>query len=406
MSKKKVTRVILEDRDARLKLEQRKRPHYLQLLPGLCLGYRRNQSCGTWVAKIQNGVAAIKALGAADDAAGSGLTFAEAEVKARALRGDTAIDPTKIVCVGDAIQQWRMDLIARGGSPKNADDLLPHIAVLAKRPVKLLTAIELRNWRNGLRRRRGDGTLQSTSKTRISKSLRAALTLAAKLNSFENRDAWEIGLEALPNTSNKARNNSTLRTEQIGAIVSAAYRNSIEDGRMIETLAATGARFSQVQRLTVDDLRSDKLNMPGSLKGKKHRKCDHKPVQILPTLAMRLRVAAGNRAPADALLLKFGKRWTQSQVRRAMRAAVKCAGLDADLITPYWLRHSSMTRAIESGVSVQAVAKTHDTSVPMIEGHYCRYILENAETVAQIRKALVDFDSVETGGVVTPIKAA
>jgi integrase len=402
-----VTRATLANPAARQALPQRKRPYYVNIDTGLSLGYRSNAGPGTWSAQIANGKrgASIKALGVADDIADRGLSFADAETKARTLRGGTAIDGSKIITVKDAIELWRNDLIARNGSPKNADDLLPHVLdALAKRPIKLLTAIELRMWRDSLRRLRGGkAPLQATSKTRICKNLRAALTTAAKLIHHHDHSAWNVGLESLPDSSVKARNNSNLTVEQISRIVQAAYSNSPQRGLLIETLAEIGARFSQVARLTVADLLlNSEMSLPTAMKGKKHKKFDKERVQITPTLAMRLRQAAGNRAPDQPLLLNsIGNRWTGSAARSAMIAAVKAAGIGSE-VTAYWLRHSSMQRVTLAVRDPTVVAKLHNTSVAMIEKHYCKHILENAETIKQVRAALVDFSASN----VVPFKAA
>ena len=59
---------------------------------------------------------------------------------------------------------------------------------------------------------------------------------------------------------------------------------------------------------------------------------------------------------------------------------VEAAGLP-DII-PYALRHSSIVRAIRVGLPIRLAAAFHDTSVPMIEKHYARWITESLDEIA------------------------
>src|SRR3982074_3566962 len=89
----------LETRSARLRLPVAKKPVFVKIAPGVGLGYRRNQTAGTWVARVADGKGGnwTKAIGNADDfdAADSGhvLDFWQAQEKARILgRADRSGD--------------------------------------------------------------------------------------------------------------------------------------------------------------------------------------------------------------------------------------------------------------------------------------------------------------------------
>src|SRR5713101_3975409 len=58
-----------ETRTARLKLEQRRRPYWFRVAPGISLGYRRNAIGGSWNVRAANdkGGAWIKSFATADD---------------------------------------------------------------------------------------------------------------------------------------------------------------------------------------------------------------------------------------------------------------------------------------------------------------------------------------------------
>lgn len=60
---------MLETRTSRLKLAVAKKPVFVKIGPGIGLGYRRNKTAGTWVARVADGNGGnwTKAIGNADD---------------------------------------------------------------------------------------------------------------------------------------------------------------------------------------------------------------------------------------------------------------------------------------------------------------------------------------------------
>jgi hypothetical protein len=79
----------IDTRSARLKLPERREPHWTPISAGCAIGYRRGAKGGTWVARFRDGGGKqhYEALGAADDARDAdGLTvhsFSQAQEKAR-----------------------------------------------------------------------------------------------------------------------------------------------------------------------------------------------------------------------------------------------------------------------------------------------------------------------------------
>jgi hypothetical protein len=77
---------------------------------------------------------------------------------------------------------------------------------------------------------------------------------------------WSKGWSMLPNSS--VSNNVVLPLPVVQAIVSKAYAVDHALGLTFHTLAATGARYSQIKRLRVRDLQDDRadprLEMPGA----------------------------------------------------------------------------------------------------------------------------------------------
>ena len=161
---------------------------------------------------------------------------------------------------------------------------------------------------------------------------------------------------------------------------------------MVEIAAVTGARISQLARLTIADLQDKRANprvmMPSSRKGRKKR-VERKPVPIPASLAGKLRQAAGSR-PLDAPLLRKagGTPWhtDPDDHLKPFAAVAAAAGLPGT--TSYGLRHSSIVRGLLAGVPIRVVADIHDTSVAEIERTYSRFISHHADAVA--RAALLD----------------
>jgi integrase len=375
----------LETRTVRLKLAPRKKPRFTQIAPRIGLGYRRNQGAGTWVVRAADGHGGnwTKAFAIADDhedANGeSVLDFWQAQDKARALARAGEGNGDRPATVGEAIDAYEADLRARGAATQNATSLRFNVPdTLAAKTVALLTEKELRTWRNGLVRR----GLKPASADRVGRVLKACLNLAAADDArLTNGNAWRNGLKRLPD--GETARNIVLPDATVGAVIAAAYADDHALGVFIETLAGTGARESQILRLAVHDLQDDpvtpRLMMPGSRKGK-NRRVERRPLAISPRLAAVLRQAAAGRASHARLLEKI------PEISERFRAATKHLDLDPDA-TPYALRHSSIVRMLLAGVPTRVVAAHHDTSVPMIEKHYSRFIIGDPSD-AMTRRAL------------------
>jgi integrase len=82
-----------------------------------------------------------------------------------------------------------------------------------------------------------------------------------------------------------------LSDEQVLDLIAAAYEVDPAFGRLVEVAATTGARISQIARLSVADLQMNgngpRLIMPSSLKGR-DRKASKTPLPISAELAAKL----------------------------------------------------------------------------------------------------------------------
>jgi integrase len=399
----------LETRTARLKLAPRKKPYAVRVAPGVRLGYRRNEGAGTWSVIAADGKSGnwIKKFALADDHEEADgeyvLTYWQAQDRSRRLArsgGDAEQhDAGRPVTVREALEAYETDLRTRGADLHNVARVRGHLSeALTAKAVALLSARELRRFRDGLIKRK----LKPASVNRIGNALRAALNLAASHDPrINSQSAWRIGLAGLHDAEQSR--NVILPDQTIRDIIVAAYGHCAELGLLVETAAITGARVSQLARLTVADLQGDRadsrLLMPSSRKGRGAKRVRHQPVPISTSLAAKLRHASTGR-PEDALLLTKpdGSPWKQSDHTRPFQRAVVDAQLDPSKVTIAALRHCSIVRALLANVPIRVVATTHDTSVPMIERTYSKFISDHSDALT--RRALLDADQPTSDNVV------
>jgi integrase len=385
----------LESASSRRRLALAKKPVWVRVSPGIHLGYRRNAGPGTWSVRATDGHGAdwIKRLGLADDfeaADGAAvLSYWQAIDAARKAARGGGEEGGRPITVDEAITRYRADLIARGAVPYNADGVRAHLPPgMLARLVSALTANELRKWRDALLAK----GMAASSVNRTRTRLKAALNLAASLDDrIGNVRAWRVGLAAIPD-AHRARDVALIDAE-ILRLIDCARAINPRLGLYIEVLAVTGARASQVARLTVSDLQADRLMMPTSRKGRGVKIIKHTPVPIPSGLATALaKQAHGCARGAPLLLHPDGEAWGHSGTTyrqlELVREAIAAAGLDPEKITPYALRHSSIIRMLRGNVPIRLVASLHDTSVAMIERNYSAHIAHHADELA--RSALLD----------------
>jgi integrase len=390
----------LETRTARLKLPLRKKPYMVRVAPGVRLGYRRNEVAGTWSVIAADGKSGnwVKKFGLADDHEEANgeqvLTFWQAQERARKLaRGgkdaEQEDDAGRPVTVREALDGYQADLTARGGDVHNVARVRGHLSnTLSAKTVALLSGRDLRRFRDNLLAK----NLRASSVNRISNALRAALNLAAAQDQrINNQAAWRIGLATIFDAG-QARN-VILSDQVVRNIIAAAFGIGSELGLLVETAAVTGARISQIANLRVADLQAERsdprLMMPSSRKGRGQKKITRVPVPIPSRLAEKLKNTSKNKATDAPLLTKpSGDRWKQSDHSRLFRRVVLQAALDPSKVTFYALRHSSIARDLLANVPVRIVATKHDTSIPMIERNYSKYIADHADVLS--RRAMLD----------------
>ncbi len=386
----------LENRTQRLKLAIRKKPYSALIAPGIFLAYRRNAGPGTWSVKCNGWLRRFALADDHEDANGeSVMTYWQALEHAKKLARAGEGNSEQPISVAEAVNAYEADLATRGGSQYNASLVRRHLpGTLASKAVALVTERELRDWRAGLIKK----GLKPASADRYARAFKAALALAASNDKrITNAAAWKNGLKKLPDS--EVARNVILPDQTVAALVSGSYDEGDDYGVLIDTLAETGARESQVLRLRVDDLQdrnpvAPRLMMPNSRKGK-NRKIEYRPLPISPRLAKLLRQQAKGRAAHDRLIDRIPR------LSGRFHPIAKRLGLGPE-VTPYALRHSSIARQLLKGVPVRVVAAHHDTSVAMIEKNYSRYILGDP-TDALTRATLLDLGTAPSPAEVIPL---
>jgi integrase len=387
----------LENRTQRLKLATRKKPYTALIAPGIFLAFRRNAGPGTWSVKCNGWLQRFALADDFEDANGeSVMTYWQALDRAKSLARAGEGSSEQPISVAEAMDAYEADLATRGGSQYNASLVRRHLpGTLGSKAVALLTERELREWRAGLIKK----GLKPASADRYARAFKAALALAASNDKrITNAAAWKNGLKKLPDS--EVARNVILPDQTVAALVNGSYDEGHDFGVLIDALAETGGRESQLLRLRVDDLQdhnpvAPRLMLPSSRKGK-NRKVEYRPLPISPRLAKLLRQHANGRAAHDRLLDRIPR------LSGRFRPIVKRFGL-GPAVTPYALRHSSIARQLLKGVPTRIVAAHHDTSVAMIEKNYSRYIIGDPSE-AMTRATLLDLGALSGSADVVPLE--
>lgn len=276
---------------------------------------------------------------------------------------------------------------------------------LADTKLSVLTEPDLLKWRENL------PELATGTVSRLANDFKAALNRAAE--KYRDRvpanfaSVVKAGLSVREATAPVARPQQILTDDEVRRVVAAALVVDTDGEwqgdlfRMVCVLAATGARFSQLARMTVADVQVEKgrLMVPTSRKGRGAKAIRYTPVQVGDDLMEALRPAMSGRNGGEPLLLR--PYWTSlhphirigrgpwraaAELVRPWKQIAQISRLPKGTV-PYALRHSSIVRAIRAGLPLRLVAGNHDTSTAMIEKHYSAYITDAMDEVS--RRAVV-----------------
>ncbi|HEY7842431.1 MAG TPA: hypothetical protein VID30_01985 [Bradyrhizobium sp.] len=289
------------------------------------------------------------------------------QAQQHALKMARGTNGNKPVSIAAALDAYEADLTARGGSKYNAVSVRNHCSpAMLRKVVGLLSSDELRDWHSAMIAK----GLKVSSANRIGKSLKAALALAGKRGRLSNQAAWRDGLKPLRAGTTAPRDNYFLPDAAILAVIRESYADGDDFGTLIDVMAGTGARESQLLKLRPQDILDDeaepRLMVWCSNKGA-HREPEQRMLSITPRLAKALRTRALARGQDRPL---FDRVWGTS---KSFRVVLERLGLDLTL-SPYVMRHSSIIRQIRAGKPLRFIAFDHDTSTGEIERTYARHL--------------------------------
>lgn len=411
----------------RAKLKPRRNPFWQGITGGrggVSLGYRKPRSgTGTWVGKIViDGNRIEQKIGAADDdaAPAGAISYRNAVIATlewskqqhAAIEVNRASGKT-VTTVQRAVEEY---IIARRRrSERNGADAEGRLRkhVLADQKFASIALAKLRTndilaWRDRLPMDWNDALeddprkpISASTLNRLMNDLRAALNGAVERHRRELPASLpieiKIGTRAVPTTANARR--QILTDKQVSAVIAAAFDVDEDFGRLVMVSAATGARHSQIRRISVGDVQvaNARIMVPAAGKG---AHVGTKPPIAVPVSADvldRLSVCIEGRGNDEPLLERWHHRqigpmkWERerrrawgvaAEVIRPWQSAVERAGLPADTVS-YALRHSSIVRGLTNGLPVRLVAALHDTSTQMVEKHYSVWVVDATELLSR-----------------------
>ncbi|ATY31091.1 tyrosine-type recombinase/integrase [Sphingomonas psychrotolerans] len=407
----------IQDRTARSRLAHRDKPYWRMLSEGAHVGYFRGRVKGSWSARYHCPIRAeyVRAIiGEADDhREADGITILNykqavekalrwIEMQSRGGGPATESSPdmtiaeavTAYIAVRDARRSSRAGREVKSDASSNLTKFVLEDRRLPAMKLSVLSEADLRAWQLRIKRRK------PSSIQRVVNDFKAALNAAfvehRKVLPADLPTVIKFGLkvDAPEVLTAAARDNQILTDDEVRAVVTAAMAIDEDFGRLVVLLAATGARFSQIARMTVGDVQAGqgRLMVPQSFKGRKRVLAHIRTPVGADTLAVLAPAVEGR--PLSAPLLEHWRhrqvgpmQWervdrgpwaSSSAMLRPFQRAVEEAGLPLSTI-PYALRHSSIVRGLRAGLPIRLVAALHDTSVAMIERHYSRYITEGLD---------------------------
>ena len=386
----------LETRTARSRLKVRHKPYFRLIEPGLHLGYRKlANGPGTWIARRYSGAGTYRmenlrsaddAIVLADDYAEADgeriLTFAQAQQRAKGVRGVRAVGPYTVAA---ALDDYLRLLKSDGRSQHAIQDARYRIEALI-RPrlgnvkVAALTPERLRRWRDGiagtaarLRTRNGEqqkyretvgddaGRARRATANRTWTVLRAALNAAFHDGKAESDLAWR---KVKPFRSVDAARLRYLTIAEAKRLLNAC---DSEFRPLVQAALQTGARYGELIRLEVRDFDPDS----GTLAIRQSKA--GKPRRVVLTdegVALFKQLAAGRGGHELLLRRDDGEPFGKAHQTRPMIDACKRAKL-TPRISFHGLRHTWASLAVMNGVPLMVVAKNlGHTDTRMVEKHY------------------------------------
>jgi integrase len=361
---------------ARLRLKPRPKPYFRHVGPGKGLGYIRVKAGpGKWLAREwMGGLYKTRIIGLADDIGRADgrdvLTFDQA------LRIATAptLPPRSRLTVADAIDAYITTLASRSDHSKGAKQAADkHVAKpLGHVRVDKLTSSQVNEWLASMVRddpEDPDARRRSQANAnRVLSILKAALNQAFgdESKGIVSDAAWR---RVKPFKGVAGAREDHFDAAQVRTLIAKAAEFDKTFGELLEAGYLTGARYGELSGLDVRNFDAARAVLIID-KGKTGAR-----VVTLTAESVRFFRRVADKRPGDAVLLPRadGERWGTSEQFRPFRRAAAAAELPATA-SFYTLRHSHVSRAIESGMPLSLLAENTGTSLLMIQRNYAKVL--------------------------------
>lgn len=348
---------------------------------GLSLGYRRNQTAGTWVLKVADGKGGARtaAIGRADDhdeADGTQvLDFWQAQekakVEARRGAGEGALQPLTIQKAAETYLDWLKARNAATAADTRGRLKKHFLQQFGSKLVTSLTKTALERWLGSMVLDDPDPENVRRSKdsaNRVLTMVKALLNHAMQdpANGLSDDSAWRL---VKPFKGVSKPRDIRFSDDEARRLVQSAPDEAT--GALITGAFLTGARYGELAeaRISQFDPKSKTLRVNVGKTGAR-------TIILQPSAVTFLKRVVGARQASDFLFVREdGSRWKRSDQTRPIKAALKAAGLREDG-SLYALRHTYISRAIEGEVPLNIIAENCGTSVRMIETTYAKVLAE------------------------------
>jgi integrase len=378
---RKIRSYALENRTQRLKLPVAKKPVFVRIGSGISLGYRRNQTVGTWVLRVSDGrgrahTAAIGSADDHDDADGQRfLNYWQAQDRAKiAARGEGGVpsqQPLTVRVAAETYLQWLTAKNLRTAADTKGRLEKHFLPRFGERLVGSLTKSDLDVWLASMVMKSEDPERIRRSKdsaNRVLSMVKALLNHAVRdpANGLSDDRAWRL---VRPFHGSSKPRDIRYTDEEVRRLVSGAPDGAV--ARLITGAFLTGARYGELAeaRVAQFDARAKTLRVGVGKTGAR--------TVILQTSAADFFTEISNkRDPRDFLFVRSdGSRWKRSDQTRPIKDALRAAELSTNG-SLYALRHTYISRAIEGRVPLNIIADNCGTSVRMIERTYAKILAE------------------------------
>lgn len=207
--------------------------------------------------------------------------------------------------------------------------------------------------------------------------LRAALNRAYRRGQIPSNLAWRETLKPATGDGTGNRREAILSKGERAKLLESA---GSEIKPFLMLLGMLPLRPGAVAALSVAnwDRRASVLTIP------KDKANSGRKFRVTPAVATFLDEQCRRKLPATPIFTDGqGARWNKDTWKKAVRIAVKTAGLPAE-VTAYTLRHSLLTELVEGGAPLSVAARIAGTSVEMLTKVYHHLTDEAAESALAV----------------------